>query len=274
MLFTDDTKQDDHAVACAKAEIYRNHLPEHITKVIFRADGAGCFKSAYHRAINKNWKAWVGIEEYVYRITPAGDGKSALDGMFGIMNVILSSAVDAGMSYQDSDSALEAVGSSSGGHSATKFLTFLPNRHNRLYASYSKDTISWGNVLRSKLDPHTRQLTAFDHSGYGKGVVVNASQAHFSTKVKPTAQMIQKKSENILVNLMLDHRAIRKMFEKTLRSLGERTSEDFNHKIDIVCGEYEAAVDDLVMPSLAHLAPEILQVVVGSKRKTITATLL
>ena len=62
MMFTDDTKQDDHSVACAKAEIYQHHLPQHVSKVIFRADGAGCFKSSYHRGIQAHWGTWTGIE--------------------------------------------------------------------------------------------------------------------------------------------------------------------------------------------------------------------
>ena len=51
MMFTDDTKQDDQAVASAKREIYSNHLPDHVDRVIFCADGASCFKSAFHRGL-------------------------------------------------------------------------------------------------------------------------------------------------------------------------------------------------------------------------------
>lgn len=99
MMVTNDGTQDDWAVACGKAYIYQNHLPDYIKKVIFIADGAGCFKSKLHRAIQGFWKVWTGIEEKKYRLTPAGDGKTCLDGMFGRMSTILSTSVDAGASY-------------------------------------------------------------------------------------------------------------------------------------------------------------------------------
>ena len=85
MMLSIDTKQDDHAcaVACAKAKIYGIHLPTQVNKVIFRSDGAGCFKSIFHRAMQPHWKTWTGIEEMVFRVTPAGDGKFIVGGMFG-----------------------------------------------------------------------------------------------------------------------------------------------------------------------------------------------
>lgn len=45
MCLTDDTTQDEWEVLCAKAMIYDKFLPEHISKVKWRSDGASCFNS-------------------------------------------------------------------------------------------------------------------------------------------------------------------------------------------------------------------------------------
>lgn len=109
MMFTDDSLQDEIEVICAKALLYTQFLPSWIDKVHFRADGAGCFSSKLHRAIQPFWKAWTGIDEIVCRISPAGAGKSELDGMFGRVSKISSSACDAGHSYSNSKELLAAL---------------------------------------------------------------------------------------------------------------------------------------------------------------------
>ena len=50
MMVTDDTLQDENQVIAAKTLLYKEHLPDHIKKVHFVSDGAGCFKSKLHRA--------------------------------------------------------------------------------------------------------------------------------------------------------------------------------------------------------------------------------
>ena len=61
-----------------------------------------------HQAMQPFWKLWTGVDEISYRITPTGDGKSALDGMFGHFNTVLVwSAVDQGSSYFNSLSKLK-----------------------------------------------------------------------------------------------------------------------------------------------------------------------
>jgi hypothetical protein len=81
-MVTDDTLQDEWAVMCAKADIYANHLGEHIEKVWCQADGAGCFSSQLNRIAQPLWQSWFGITEEQYRISPRGGGKTSLDGMF------------------------------------------------------------------------------------------------------------------------------------------------------------------------------------------------
>jgi hypothetical protein len=82
MMVTDDSLQDEWSVMCAKAEIYRNHLPSFIEKVWFQSDGAGCFSSMMNRVVQPYWQTWVGVTEKRFRISPRGGGKSQLDGMF------------------------------------------------------------------------------------------------------------------------------------------------------------------------------------------------
>ena len=120
------------------------------------------------------------------RLTPAGGGKSALDGMFGRMNTCLKSAVDGGLSHFDARSTCEAL-EESGGLAATTLLLFKPRRSSRLYASL-RDT-SLQSVLRSELNAD-ESMTIFKHSGYGHGRRIYASEIAFSLKCKPTASMM------------------------------------------------------------------------------------
>jgi hypothetical protein len=120
MLITDDTLQDDWEVACGKSVVYRQYLPKQIKKAIFVADGAGCFRSALQRALQAFWKIWMGIYEITYRITLAGDGKSALDGMFGRLNIVLHSQLDCGDSYYNMKTVSATI-KNSFGLSGTEF---------------------------------------------------------------------------------------------------------------------------------------------------------
>ena len=56
MMVTDDTLQDENQVIAGKTLLYEEHLPEHITKVHFVSDGAGCYKSKLHRTIQPFYK--------------------------------------------------------------------------------------------------------------------------------------------------------------------------------------------------------------------------
>ena len=59
MMLTDDTVQDEWEVACAKYEICTNHLPEGIKRVCFHSDGAGNFRSVFHKLVQPLWKIWT-----------------------------------------------------------------------------------------------------------------------------------------------------------------------------------------------------------------------
>ena len=189
MLVTNDGMQDDWAVACAKSYIYEECLRDNIKKVIFVADGAGCFKSKLHRAIQGMWKIWTGIDEIKYRLTPAGGGKTCLDGMFGRMSVILSSAVDNGSSYFNMESILNTL-SESNGMSSTRFIGYAPDRTHALSVELAdKKTQYSSSILTTILDPESDcnnsnniVSCAFKHSGYGSGQALTCSYFSFHLK--------------------------------------------------------------------------------------------
>jgi hypothetical protein len=138
--------------------------------VQFISDGAGCFKSQLHRALQPFWILWTGVDEIVCRITPAGDGKSALDGMFGRLNTVLRSAVDMGASSWNSETITRAI-EDSNGLSSTQFARFAPERSKQLKAEVS--TMHFESVLLKTLDPdrdaNDQSTRAFKHSKYGEG---------------------------------------------------------------------------------------------------------
>jgi hypothetical protein len=170
MMVTDDCLQDDWEVACAKNVVYKQYLPKHITKVNFVSDGAGCFKSQLNRALQPFWKVWTGVDEIVYRLTPAGDGKSALDGMFGRLNTVLRSSVDMGASYYNSKTITDAMADSNG-LSSTQFARFEPDRSGQIEGAVNG--INLESILLTILDPERKEddqsTIAFKHSGYGEG---------------------------------------------------------------------------------------------------------
>ena len=183
MMVTNDGRQDAWAVQCAKSYIYETMLPKRIKKAIFVADGAGCFKNILHRASQGFWQTWTGIEEIIFRLTPAGDGKSCLDGMFGRMSQLLSSSVDNGASYFNAETMLDAI-ESSGGLSATTFLIYKPDRTSPLSVELSnKDTFSTSiltTVLSSDCTCNTSVLSkAYKHTGFGNGALLTCSTFKF-----------------------------------------------------------------------------------------------
>jgi hypothetical protein len=175
MLLTDDTLQDDWEVAVGKRIVYEEYLPSHVTKVRFTSDGAGCFRGQLQRAIQPFWIIWTGIDEISYRITPAGDGKSALDGMFGRLNVVLRSQVNNGDSYYDMDTISDTI-QNSNGMAGTEFARFKPERAQQLQVEM-KGGANFESVLLTTLDPDRQAdkqvITSFKHSGYGTGKEVD-----------------------------------------------------------------------------------------------------
>ena len=223
MMFTDDGLQDEWAVACAKREIYENHLPDHIKNAIFVADGASCFNSKLHRAIQILWESWTGITETVFRITVAGGGKSALDGMFGRISSVLSTAVDAGMEYRDASSIVRAMGYAGAGLTATTVFVPAADRSSRLYCE-TTGSVDLESVLRTVLNPDGT-LTAHRHSGIGGFRIETMAFGLYKSKDKKARSMKKKRYER----LDTDHDNVCCHLAITIAEFAEEECEQFVH---------------------------------------------
>ena len=190
MMVTDDTLQDENQVIAAKTLLYTEHLADHIKKVHFVSDGAGCFKSKLHRAIQPFYKIWTDVDEVTLRVTPAGAGKTSLDGRFGTFNSILSKGVDQGASFFSADTVIETA-KGAGGMAATEFILFEPDRSIQLSVKMKKQSMD--SVLLSTCDPDNGYVEVFEHSGYGEGREIDPlSDCVFSiTKNEEKAEIIE-----------------------------------------------------------------------------------
>ena len=189
MMVTDDTLQDENQVIAAKTLLYKEHLADHIKKVHFVLDGAGCFKSKLHRAVQPFYKTWTDVDEVTLRVTPAGAGKTSLDGRFGTFNSILSKGVDQGASFFSADTVIETA-KGAGGMTATEFILFEPDRSIQLSVKMKQ---SMDSVLLSTCDPDNGYVEVFEHSGYGEGQEIDLlSDCVFSiTKNEEKAETIE-----------------------------------------------------------------------------------
>jgi hypothetical protein len=179
MLFSDDTFQDEWGVCCGKNHLYQECLPEHIDTVYFISDGAGCYKSKLHKTVIPFWKIWTGITEKRNRVTPAGDGKTALDGMFGQLMFLLGGAVDSGASYYDAGTILDTIEDDTRRLKATSFRKYTPDRRNQVKCDLPAGS-QIDSVLTTEPDPLEKNLFLFKHSGYGDGLEVDlTSQTSF-----------------------------------------------------------------------------------------------
>lgn len=196
MMLTDDSLQDDHAVVCAKSILYNECLPNHVKFTKFCSDGAGNFKSKVHRALQPFWKHWCGIDELTLRVTPAGDGKTDLDGMFGRFNSVLNTANDEGSDHSCAAEIISAI-EKTNGLTSTSFREYKPNRDTSISVSI-EGIDDFGSILTTKLNKsrpnNDNKLLAFRHSGYGIGVVINPA-----TMIEYSVTKRNKKKEKIKI---------------------------------------------------------------------------
>ena len=117
---------------------------------------------------------WIGINEKVLRISPAGDGKTELDGMFGRMTTVLQTSIVHNNSYYHDFKTILEIFAKSNGLSATDFLGYRPDRSSHLGVEITGD-LTWSSsilttVLQSDCANHSDALcSAFKHAGYGSG---------------------------------------------------------------------------------------------------------
>jgi hypothetical protein len=130
-FLTDDTTQDSTSVNSAKHLLYKEFLPSHVKEVFFRADGAGCFSSNISKILSLYWEKFCGVKEVSNRQSPAGGGKTNLDGMFGVFQRHLKNRVAEGHDIVDSASVIEAFQASTQ-MKATSCHIFDPDRSSYL----------------------------------------------------------------------------------------------------------------------------------------------
>jgi hypothetical protein len=88
-----------------------------------------------------------------------------------LVGQVMSSSVDSGASYWDSDSSKEIFEQSGGLTSATVVHTFAPHRETRFWGKLGKSA-SLESVFRTTLNPLDLSLTARKHSEYGAGIQI------------------------------------------------------------------------------------------------------
>ena len=130
-FLTDDTTQDSTSVNAAKSLLYEKFLPSHVKEVHFRADGAGCFSSNIAKILTFYWERFCGVKEISNRQSPAGGGKTNLDGQFGVFQRHLWNRVAEGHDIADSASIFDAFQASTQ-MKATSCHIFEPDRSSYL----------------------------------------------------------------------------------------------------------------------------------------------
>lgn len=169
-MMSNDTTQDAQFVLSGKYELYKNHLPARITETGFRCDGAGCFSKSLHYLLQHMWKEWTGIAELSTSHSPAGGGKTSLDGGFGRVSDMLHHGVDEGHDIYDAESIVANAEREGGGLTASTFAVFLPGRHRTLVGKLPSDICPKG-VLRGEAQDDG-SIILYQHSGYGTGTKV------------------------------------------------------------------------------------------------------
>lgn len=153
---------------------------------MFQSDGAGCFRDKQHRVLMPFWKIWTGVNEVQFKLSPAGAGKTNLDGAFARVNTCLKTAADQGTGFTNAAELLVAI-SKSNGMSATQFYGFTPDRDPNHALSAAIQDASIESVLRSEYNPIDLSITTFKHSGYGSGQIIPREKMHiFNQKTAPT----------------------------------------------------------------------------------------
>jgi hypothetical protein len=188
ILLTDDSKQDETNVAAAKMALYKELLPKavpHVTQVLFRSDGAGCFRSSFLHAIMPMWKEWTGIDEVSYRVSAPGGGKSDLDGHFAHFGGLLARGVAAGGDHTDAVSAA-ALANDGAGLKATTVAVYTAVRPGTPPKVTNKGLDLYHHV-RTEGSGTQRALRCFSHTGFGSGIRVLVSQLSWAGGVAPEA---------------------------------------------------------------------------------------
>ena len=131
---------------------------ERIKKVQYRSDGAANLASTLHYLIQPLWQTWAGIVEEVTKHCPAADGKSELDGNFGITPHMLYTQHNLGFSFNDMESIVHALTADDVGTTSTTYAVFMPERNFTMQGEINSDLCN-KSVLRSNLQKYGSLIT-------------------------------------------------------------------------------------------------------------------
>lgn len=189
---TDDTTQDAEAVICAKHYLYTKILPNmDLKKVHYRSDGAGCFSSKEAKAMMAVWddiaKAQNGAYEVSYKVSVAGCGKTALDGLFGVLTMHLLRLVNHGHSYEKAEDIFRILQEFPLQH--THVHLFTPQR-NQIPIPKPKDDSGLSNFHLVLYDRKSQIATAKYFSDYSKDVYFQKATTLGLKKTKTVAPVI------------------------------------------------------------------------------------
>ena len=136
LLFSNETTQDALFINAAKNYIYNEVLDTKFSgletpiQVKYVSDGAGAFNCNVAKACMPYWHSWTDgkVEEIEVRVSVSGDGKTALDGLFGVFTAKMSQSIaNQNGDITDAESLLSNF-EASGGIKGTKALVFSPCR--------------------------------------------------------------------------------------------------------------------------------------------------
>ena len=183
---TDDTKQDITSVLATKQYLYSEILAhEGVTKVHFRSDGAGCFAHGVHKLFMPMWKHTTNgkIDEVSFKISVSGNGKTNLDGLFGIIQAMIGSIIEEGNSFDSAKELYELLASNP--ILASFYTHFVPNR--TIIHDVKKVP---GMAFLSELTNlyHFKKceggMIGYRHVGMGKGTFISFDDAKKAIEVK------------------------------------------------------------------------------------------
>ena len=251
-FISDDKFKDHQFVISAKYELYTKHLPQRIKKVQYRSDGAANLCATLHYLIQPLWEVWTGIMEEICKHCPNGDGKSELDGNFGIVSHRLQSQHNLGFSYNGMVSIVNALTGNDAGISGTTYASFMPGRD--LTITGKLETEMCGKaVLRSELQKDGSLIT-FQHAGYGSG-----------TRIVPPLHTIEIKNAHGDIYSPID--AFKSPKRDSVKDVFAKLLSEFygSEQISVLCMWWQWGARQLIIAALASFKP-------SSKEYTLSTT--
>jgi hypothetical protein len=164
-----------------------------LKKVHYRSDGARCFSSKEAKAMMAVWddiaKAQNGAYEVSYKVSVAGCGKTALDGLFGVLTMHLLRLVNHGHSYEKASDIFRILQEFPLQHTHVHLMT--PQR-NKIPIPKPKDDSGLSNFHLVLYDREMKVAKARYFSEYSNDILFEKSLKFGLKKTKSVAQVSSK----------------------------------------------------------------------------------